>query len=57
MKNYLKYFFSILLMLSCLILFSMVSYKVLFLDDEKPPKESEVTEENNENPPVDNKNH
>ncbi len=57
MKNYLKYFFSILLMLSCLILFSMVSYKVLFLEDEKPPKEPEVTEENNENPPVDNKNH
>lgn len=35
----------------------MVSYKVLFLDDEKPPKEPEVTEENNENPPVENKNH
>jgi len=36
MKNFLKYFFSIILMISCLILFSMLAYKVLFVDEEKP---------------------
>ena len=36
MKNFFKYFFSILLMLSCLVVFSMLAYKVLFLDDKTP---------------------
>lgn len=40
MKNFLKYFFSILLMLSCLILFSMLAYKALFLDKDKAPEAS-----------------
>lgn len=37
MKNFLKYFFSILIMISCVVLFSLLAYKVLFLDDEKTP--------------------
>lgn len=47
MKNFLKYFFSIMLMCSCLIVVSMFAYKTLFIDNKTPdgPGADNVTNE------------
>ncbi len=53
MRAFLKYFFSIMLMLSCLILFSITAYKVLITDDKK--SENSVTDEPGMEEPADEK--
>lgn len=45
MRNFLKYSFSVLMIIACLILFTILTFKVLILD--KKPKEEQISE-----PPV-----
>ena len=57
MKNFIRYFFSILLMISCLMLFAMVAYKTLFVEEgsgNMPPVDGPQAEEEGGQPDGEN---
>lgn len=59
MKNIIKYSFSILIMISCIVVFTIMSFKVLIIDksgESTPPEDGPQVSDGDETPPGDQEN-